>query len=71
MEKIFLTAKRLYTTQQVTDAFSDKVSGDNLNVLIGHLCNEELSSYIVGFTEDDGDICFDLGYSEMIRVKRC
>jgi len=56
--KLILTENTNFTPMEVVDNFSQFVSPVNVSILVDHLSVPELSEFIVGFIEDDGDILF-------------
>ncbi len=64
------TNKRNFTPTEIVDLFSGYVRPENLEILVAHLTYPELSECVIGFIEQDGDICFDVGDTALVRVRK-
>lgn len=60
-QRIYLTEKKVYTPEEVVDYFSGKISDKNMEVLVAHLCMEDLSHQVESVTEQNGVLFLNIG----------
>lgn len=70
MEEVFyVTNYQFFTEAQAEQNFKNKISELSYEILIGHLCEPELATYIEGFTEQNGVLFVKVG-EEMISITK-
>jgi hypothetical protein len=62
------TNKKVYTPLEVIDNFSHHVTPENVGVLVDHLTEPTLAPSIVSFLQINGNLYFNLGVGDLLKV---